>query len=134
MKAPVEGEGAAHRLGTKGGDRAMTASRRQAIGLGTILWVAALIVLSWAPGFSLAAPGEGRPAWDGSRLDRFEEELLRREVLLWVPGSERIWRLTGADVALSVDRVRTRLRETSARLREEPAGMPVVTMEEWRLR
>lgn len=112
----------------------MTASGRQAIGLGTILWVAALIVLSWAPGFLQAAPGEGRTAWEGSRLDRLEEELTRREVHLWVAGSERVWRVTGADVALSVDRVRTRVLETSAHLREESAGMPVVTLEEWRLR
>src|SRR5690606_35275921 len=128
-KAPVHRPGAAHRLGAKGGDGAMARLGRQVAGLVTILWVAALIVLSYSPGFLTAAP----EPWSAPRLEALDEALARREVHLWVEGSDQTWRLTGADVALRVDWVATRAL-AAAPPRPESPDLPVVTLEAWRIR
>ena len=102
---------------------------RQVAGLVTILWVAALIVLSYSPGFLTAAP----EPWSAPRLEALDEALARREVHLWVEGSDQTWRLTGADVALRVDWVATRAL-AAASPRPESPDLPVVTLEAWRIR
>lgn len=102
---------------------------RQAVGIATILWIAALIVLSYSPGFLAAAP----EPWPSARLDAIEEELARREVHLWVEGSDQVWRLTGADVALRVDRVATQAL-ASARAVHDGPELPMLTLETWRIR
>lgn len=102
---------------------------RQAVGLATILGIAGLIVLSYSPGFLTAAP----ESWPAARLDAIEEALAHREVHLWVEGSDQVWRLTGADAALRVDRVATQALAAARTVQEGPE-LPVLTLEAWRIR
>lgn len=102
---------------------------RQAVGMATILWIAALIVLSYSPGFLAAAPDP----WPPARLDAADEEVARREVLLWVEGTDLTWRLTGADVALRVDRVATQALAAARTVQDAPE-LPMLTLETWRIR